>query len=110
MSRTGATAAATDRVSAEREGLSGCDLSGVFILLYTERFRFYGVFTCIPGVAVYVCFSTVGSNSDPTRETQRHQAVPWPRKERMMADLYYLGGTLLFFGVTWLFVKLCDRV
>jgi hypothetical protein len=27
-----------------------------------------------------------------------------------MADILYIAGTLLFFGLTWLFVKLCERV
>ena len=27
-----------------------------------------------------------------------------------MTDILYIAGTLLFFGVTWLFVKLCERV
>jgi len=27
-----------------------------------------------------------------------------------MADILFIGGTLVFFGLTWLFVKLCERV
>jgi K+-transporting ATPase KdpF subunit len=27
-----------------------------------------------------------------------------------MTDILYLAGTLVFFGLTWLFVKLCERV
>ena len=28
----------------------------------------------------------------------------------LVGDVVYLGLTLLFFGLTWAFVKLCDRV
>jgi hypothetical protein len=27
-----------------------------------------------------------------------------------MMDILYIGGTLVFFGLTWLFVVLCERV
>ena len=27
-----------------------------------------------------------------------------------MTDILFIAGTLLFFGLTWLFVKLCERV
>ena len=28
----------------------------------------------------------------------------------LVGDVVYLGLTLLFFGLTWAFVKLCERV
>ncbi len=27
-----------------------------------------------------------------------------------MADLLYLGATLLFFGVSWIFITVCERL
>ena len=32
------------------------------------------------------------------------------QEEGTMMDILYIAGTLLFFGLTWLFVKLCERV
>jgi hypothetical protein len=28
----------------------------------------------------------------------------------LLADLLYIGLTVVFFGLTWAFVKLCERV
>jgi hypothetical protein len=37
----------------------------------------------------------------------------WPHPGEQggnMADILFIGGTLVFFGLTWLFVALCERV
>ena len=32
------------------------------------------------------------------------------KKESVMADILYLGVTAAFFGLSWLLVKLCERL
>ena len=41
--------------------------------------------------------------------TGRSLACPG-RRMNLMGDVWYLGLTVLFFGLTWAFVALCDRV
>ncbi len=41
---------------------------------------------------------------DPTGEDKRGQG------DNPMMDILFLAGTLFFFGLTWWFANLCDRV
>jgi hypothetical protein len=48
--------------------------------------------------------------SPPVSLTSAPRVVTYPLAERTVMDIAYLVGTLAFFGLTWGFVKLCERV
>ena len=59
---------------------------------------------------------TVRAHSDTdkerrgTLEKRRRSLAPHGEEGGNMADILYIGVSLVFFGLTWLLVKLCEHV